>query len=192
MRGVKSFIELYKEPFDRQAKALKKAKENLKEKGIAANSKQGKELLDEEVLLVFAEWQKTADEGEKAHKTIQEREMSRFPNSKLEGYIKGEGEGLNFSNILERNMHYFEKQIVDAQSGLRGFVDHVFVDEKGYIHIEEYKSTQNFTKGFTFEKNGIRFQIPMLYPIAHITDCKHSLANLQASVYMYFGNTIQN
>lgn len=188
MRGVKSFIELFKEPFDRDAKALKKAKENLKEKGINPNSNAGKELIEDEILIVLAEWQKKTDDGEIAHKVIQEREMSRFPNSKFEGWTKGEGTSdvdAKIINHLQRDIHYFEKEIIDSQLNIRGFSDHVFVDKKGYIHIEDYKSTQNFTRGFTFEKNNIRFQIPMLYPIANITDCKYSLAALQCSVYMY-------
>ena len=46
--GVKNFISQYKEPFDREAKATKKAKANLKDRGEKSN----KETLAEEIDLV--------------------------------------------------------------------------------------------------------------------------------------------
>lgn len=187
-KGVKSFISRYKKPFDADAVALNVAKKRLRERGIITSSRTGAGLIEEEKLVVLAEWQKTADNGSAAHEEIQAREMRENPNSVFGGYQKlAEGQILleKEVNLVERDFHYFEKQIVLNDIFLIGYIDHLYIDKKGYIHITDYKTHEKFTVGYTFIKNNIKFIENYYAPVKHLIDDKFTDANLQLSFYMY-------
>lgn len=187
-KGVKKFITHFKEPFDAETVSFNVAKKRLREKGISTASKLGQERIKEEQTVVLAEWQKSADDGTAAHELVQNREMELHPNSIMGGWVPTE-EGVLFNaeeiNHTDRDINYFEKHVVDNDLMIRGFIDKCYVDKKGYIHITDYKTFKVMTRGYTFEKNGIRFQKLFFAPIAHVVDCKFSEANLQCSIYMY-------
>lgn len=187
-KGVKSFYSQYKKPFDSDAIALNVAKKRLREKGISTSSRSAQVAIEEEKLAVLAEWKQTGINGNIAHEFIQHRQMKLHPNSEFGGYVKLE-EGQELSEIetnkVRRNIHYYEKQVVDNDAKIIGYIDHLYVDEKGYIHVEDYKTHKDLTIGYTYEKNGIRFIENYYPPVSHLVDCKFTDANLQLSFYMY-------
>ena len=185
--GVKNFISQYKEPFDREAKATKKAKANLKDRGEKSN----KETLAEEIDLVLAEWDEKTKKGENAHVVIHNRELKKIPNAIYTTYVKHEGGDGEMDAQLESNLlrgiTYFEKKIVSNHHHLIGYADKVEVTKDGYINIEDYKTFDVLyrTGSFTID-NG--FKVPSKYffsPINHIEDCNYNEACLQLSLYMY-------
>lgn len=187
-QGVKSFISQYKKPFDSDAIALAMAKKRLRERGISTSSRSSSEAIQEEKLAVLAEWKQIADNGSIAHEEIQNREMEKNENSIFEGYQKLEKDQIlseKTVNHVDRNMHYYEKQVVLNDIFILGYIDHLYIDEKGYIHIEDYKTFEKFTIGYTFIKNNIKFIENYFNPVKHLVDCKFTDANLQLSFYMY-------
>lgn len=185
--GVKEFISQYKEPFDREAKATKKAKANLKDRGEKATG----EALIEEIDLVLAEWDEKTQLGENAHVTIHEREIKKIPNAIYKQYVKheesdGEMDAQLESNLIRGNT-YFEKKIVSNHHHLIGRADKVEVTKDGFINIEDYKTFDTLyrTGSFTLE-NGFKVQSKYFFPpINHIEDCNYNQACLQLSIYMY-------
>ena len=187
-RGAKRIIELYKEPFDREGRAIKLAKKRLREQGVSTNTKKAQELIEEEKLKVLQEWRDKADNGKKAHDFIQQRELKKYPNSHIGNYEKFEGEG-DYKPLfveLEREKHYYEKYIYNDDYEIIGYIDHLYIDKKGYIHIEDWKTHSNFTRGYTYEApNGFRIKNYYYQPISNLIDCKFTDAQLQCSLYMY-------
>ena len=185
--GVKKFISKYKEPFDREAKATKKAKANIKDKGEKAT----KELIIEEIELVLAKWDDKTQKGTDAHTTIHARELEKNPNAIYTEYVKheetdGEMDAQLESNIIRGNT-YFEKKIVSNHHHLIGYADKVEVTKDGYINIEDYKTFDVLyrTGSFTVD-NGFKVASKYFFsPINHIEDCNYNETCLQLSLYMY-------
>lgn len=188
-QGVKEFIASFREPFDRDAKALKKAKERMKEKGVSYSSKAGKELLLEEVELVLAEWEQKAQWGTLAHDTLQDRLLKKHPDTIKEEYKKVDS-GISHETVLDvnnlkPNTRYLEKLLVDPLNHLIGRVDELYIDKKWNIHVTEYKSSNNLNRGFTYMTPRGPFIVNYFHPVSHLVDCNFTNANLQASMYMY-------
>ena len=188
-KGIKDIISLYSKPFNRELKATNVAKQRLKEMGTSYSTKAGKVLLDIEKDKVILEWDKKISFGEIAHEAVRKRNMDLYPNHIFEGY-KNNNEGFkDFDsskiNKIEREIHYYEKHIVNNDLKSSGYIDDLFVDKKGYIHINEMKTYSKLVRGYSFEKNGLRFTENCYSPISHLIDCNFTDANLQASFYMY-------
>ena len=185
-RGIKDFISDYKEPFDRIKQATKKAKAALKDRGEKATQK----LIEEEMAVIIAEWDRKTQYGEEAHKALNEQELRDNPNAILHEYIKYTGEGEMNSleeNKLEKGITYLEKKIVSNHHHLIGYADKVEVTKDGFINITDHKTHDKIyrTSGFTID-NGFKVP-PKLYfpPVNHLHACNFVDAALQLSFYMY-------
>lgn len=186
--GVKDFIAQYKEPFDREAKAKRIARERLRNKGIVRATK---DQIEDEIEEVLEEWVTKANWGINAHKELQEKGLIQYPDAIIEEYKEGKvnndtpSEAILQINSLKRNQRYYEKFIYDPINKLVAYVDEVFVDKKGYIHVVEYKTTNNLNKNYTFLTPKGPIISKYFKPIENIIDCNFSQAALQASMYMY-------
>ena len=187
-QGIKEFISVYKEPFNREIKAKRVARERLRTKGV---DRPTKSQLEDEIEEVLDEWDLKADWGINAHKKLQEEGLIKYPNAIIEEYSKDRvskdtipKEALKI-NLLKKNQRYYEKFIYDPINELIGYVDEVFVDKKGYINIVEYKTTNNLNKNYTFLTPKGPIINKYFKPIDNIIDCNFSQASLQSSMYMY-------
>lgn len=190
--GVNELISLYKKEFDQNKKATDLAKRRVREQGFSLSGKLGNSRIEDEKKLVIKEWDKKRDNSKKVHRTIQERESKLNKGSIIGEYKKIEdGEIPIFPNIeLDRNIHYYEKFLYNEKYKIIGYADHLYIDSKGYINIEDYKCNQTFTTNFTFEKNGLRFIEKFKQPINNLIDSKLVYAQLQSSLYMYLAWTL--
>ena len=84
--GVKDFIAQYKEPFDREAKAKRIARERLRNKGIVRATK---DQIEDEIEEVLEEWVTKANWGINAHKELQEKGLIQYPDAIIEEYKEG-------------------------------------------------------------------------------------------------------
>ncbi len=183
--GVKKLIQSYKKPFNREVAALKKAKARLREEGKKATEK----LVEEEKQLVLAEWDRKTQFGTEAHEKVISRRVKRYPTSIVGKYVKFEGEDelpAEEINKLEVNTRYYEKLLVDNQNHIIGYADEVFVDERGYINIQDFKSHDEIRRTYTAKgTNGFIIVDNFYYPIKDLVDCNFNECALQASIYMY-------
>lgn len=182
-KGIKDFINEFREPFDPKSKSLKLAKERLKEKGEKATE----ENIKIEVALIKEEWDNKQKRGTKLHKEIQ-NQKAKIKNTIVEGrevIIKGSTPDPS-TNLLSNGFTYIEKKIVSAKYGLVGYADEVKV-VKNFIHIEDIKTTEKIYRSSAIKlKNG--FTVPPTYffpPIDKIQDSNFYEAALQVSLYMY-------
>lgn len=185
-KGVKSLISQYKKPFNKEKKALAKAKARLKEEGRKATSS----AVEEEKLVVLSEWHNKTLQGEEAHKVIIERRFNKYPDSIVGEYTKREDTDAILDaitiNKLEIGSRYFEKLIVDNQNKVIGYADQVYVDNKGYIHIEDFKTHNEIRRTFTARGyNGFVVIENYFHPISDLVVCNYNDCALQASFYMY-------
>lgn len=183
--GVTTLIQQYKKAFNRNVRAIKKAKARLREEGKKATEK----LVEEEKLLILAEWDLKAQQGKDAHTTIINRRVKKYPTSHVGVYKKAEGEDklpADEINKLEIGKRYYEKMIVDNQNMIIGYADEVEVDEKGYINIQDFKSYKEIRRTYTARAdNGFTIVDNFFYPISNLIDCNFIECALQASFYMY-------
>lgn len=183
--GVKSLIQQYKKPFNRQIKAQKKAKQRLREQGKKATDK----AVEEEKLLILAEWDLRAKQGTEAHDNVISRRVKKYPASVVGSYKKIESEEklpAEEINKLEIGKRYYEKMIVDNQNMIIGYADEVIVDEKGYINIQDFKSHREIRRTYTAKAdNGFTIVDKFFHPIGNLVDCNFIECALQASFYMY-------
>ena len=77
-QGIKEFISVYKEPFNREVKAKRVARERLRTKGV---DRPTKSQLEDEIEEVLDEWELKADWGINAHKKLQEEGLIKYPNA---------------------------------------------------------------------------------------------------------------
>lgn len=188
-KGVKQFLDSYHAPFEKQKKAVKKAKVDLKERGETANKK----AIEEETALIIAEWEEKQKMGEDAHVFIHQRDVKKYENIEI-GEYKRYSEEINGGDLdaqeesnLEIGKVYFEKKIVSNHHHLIGYADKVEVTKDGWINIEDYKTWDKVYRSSSFiVENGFKVPPKLFYPpIAHIHDCNLQYATLQLSLYMY-------
>lgn len=183
--GVKKLISLYKKEFNREVKALKKAKANLRAQGKKASEA----LVSEEKELVLAEWSLKAKQGTEAHEKIVSERIIKYPGSVVGSYKKVEGEEIipaEEINKLEIGKRYYEKMVVDNQNMILGYADEVNVDSKGYINIEDFKTFKDLKRTYTARAdNGFTIVDNFFYPVNNLIDCNFIECALQASFYMY-------
>lgn len=183
--GVKSLISEFKEPFDRIGKATKKAKKIISDRGDKAT----KELLEEEVNLILAEWDRKRKRGEDYQKKLCEKELKINKNAILEEYEKhDDSKEIDHKRIskVENNKTYLEKKLVSNKYKIIGYADRIDV-KKGVINIIDNKVVEKIyrSSGFTLD-NGFRMPpTKMLSPIDHLDDCNYNDFVLQLSLYMY-------
>lgn len=181
--GIKDFINEFKDEFDSDAKATRKAKSNLKSKGDKAT----KEAVEEEKIEVLNEWNEKRLVGERIHKELQDKNALN-PNTISEEYIKYQGTDLidTSCNTLKNNTTYLEKKIVSNHHLLIGYSDKVVV-KNSFINIEDHKVIDKiYTSSSFFTDTG--FKIPATYmypPIDNLQDCNFYHIALQLSFYMY-------
>lgn len=180
--SVTNFVASFGEEFNREEKALKKAKQKIKEAGL----KQNPELIEEHKIVILEEWDRKRELGKKIHLDLQTKEL-RKPNAIFEGRQEiTEGEIPQEASSLKNNTIYLEKKCIDFNNKLIGFSDKVEIINN-YIHLTEYKTWDNLytTSGYIAE-NG--FKVPtkyMLHPLEGTEDCNFNHVELQASLYMY-------
>lgn len=182
--GVKALISEFKEPFDKIGKATKKAKKNLSDRGEKAS----KEILEEEINLILAEWDRKRDRGEKVQKDLCVKELKTNKNAILEKYEKHDNISIIDKSIskVENNTVYLEKKLISNKYKLIGYSDKIEV-KRGTIYITDNKVVEKIyrSSGFTLD-NG--FKVPptkMLAPLDHLDDCNYIDFVLQLSLYMY-------
>lgn len=182
-RAVKEFIDSYAKPFDKDKRSRYIARKRLRDRGERTT----RELVNEEIKVVLEEWQQKAKIGEEIHNRIQEREMKKIPLSIKEEYIPGDTQLNDIEvNKLEIGKTYFEKRILSNLYNLSGRADKVYIDNKGYIHIEEYKTWETININYTaIADNGFIIKDYFLHPLGDYLDSNFSKACLQASIYMY-------
>lgn len=190
-QGVKYLISKYREPFDSLNAATKKAKERMKLRGISSSTKEGKIQLQEEIILVQEEWKKKEEYGANAHSKLQHDLKIKYPDTITNSYTKTNFDEISKEDILlinkvKLNTRYTEKHIIDFHNKLSMYIDELHIDDKGYIHITEYKSSKNLNRTYTYKYPLGTITNYYSNPISHIIDCNFSHATLQASMYMYF------
>lgn len=183
-KGIKDFISDFKEPFDKNAVSLKKAKERVRERGDKATS----EAVKEEQQVVLAEWKQAQDRGIRLHKQIQDRKIAS-KKCVVEGWVKHDAKGStsdNFTNHLNNNTNYIEKKITSEKYKLIGYADDVVV-ENNFITIEDTKTTKTIYKTSAIKlRTGMT--LPPTYfnhPIGKLQACNYNEIALQTSLYMY-------
>lgn len=182
-KGIKDFIEEFKEPFDKNAKSLKLAKERVKERGDIATIVAVKE----EQKIILAEWKKAQERGSKLHKQIQDKK-TKVKKCIVEGWEspKSGSKPDPSTNILKNNTNYIEKKIISEKYQLIGYADDVEV-KNNYINIEDAKTSPYINRTSAIKlKNG--FIVPPKYfyaPLDKLQDCNFNEAALQMSLYMY-------
>lgn len=182
-KGIKNFISEFKEPFDAKTKAIKLAKERLKEKGEKATQ----QAVEEEVAIIRAEWKEAENRGIKLHKQIQDK-RTKIKTCVIEGHSGKKSNDIPdpSSNKLKNNTTYIEKSIVSDKYKLIGYADEVNV-VNNYINIEDTKTTKVIYNTSAIKlKNG--FTVPPTYffaPINKLQDCNKNETALQVSLYMY-------
>lgn len=183
--GVKSLILKYKKPFNKDVKAQAKAKSRLREEGKSINAK----AVETEKLVVLSEWDLKTKQGEQAHEEIVRRKLKKFPKAIVGKYKKHESSNplpAESINKLDLNSRYYEKLVVDNQNMIIGYVDEVFVDEKGYINIQDVKSHNEIRRTYTAKaSNGFTIVENFYYPVTNLIDCNFIECALQVSFYMY-------
>ncbi len=184
-KGVKDFINEFREPFNKNAKSLKEAKKRLKDNGEIAT----REAIQNEAKIVLAEWKKSQDRGSKLHKEIQDKK-TKIKKCIVEGWASFKKESSQepdpLTNILKNNTSYIEKRIVSNKYKLIGYADSVEV-KNNFITIEDIKTCKTI-----YRSSGIKtktgYLVPPTYfypPIAKLQDCNFIEAALQMSLYMY-------
>lgn len=182
-QGIKEFIKEFKEPFDRNAISLKKAKERLRDRGEKAIEIAVKE----EAAIIREEWDKLIKRGEMLHKQVQEKK-AKIKSCIVEGWEKSSkkvGTPDPSTNNLKNNTKYIEKRIVSEKYKLIGYADDVEVI-KNFINIEDTKTGEIYKTSAIKLKTG--FVLPPTYffsPINNLQDCNYNEAALQMSLYMY-------
>ena len=183
--GVKTIISKYKKPFNSALKAKNKAKSRLREEGKKVTDK----AVEEEQQIVLAEWALRAQMGTEAHTTIVKERLKKFPDAIVGTYEKAEDDVLldaELINKLERNTTYYEKQIVDNQNMIIGYIDEVVVDELGYIHIQDFKTHKEIRRSYTARAtNGFTIVENFYQPVQNLIDCNFIECALQVSFYLY-------
>lgn len=181
--GIKDFIKEFKEPFDANASALKKAKERLRERGERATEA----AVREEAKIIREEWEELNKKGIKIHKQVQDKK-AKIKNCIVEGWAKADKKGTpsSSSNKLENNTNYIEKRVVSEKYGLVGYADDVEV-KNNFINIEDTKTVKAIYKTSAIKlKNGMTLPPTYFYaPINKLQDCNFNEAALQMSLYMY-------
>lgn len=185
--GVKELISELKKPFDRLGKATTKAKANLKERG---ESLRDKELLQEEIDLILAEWDRKRDMGIKVHGQLCAKELKENSKSIFEGYkssvFSSSEPILKVESKLENNTTYLEKKLISNKYKIVGFADKIDV-YRSTINITDNKTTDRIYRSSSY-KNDKGFHIKgasMSEPISHLDECNYIEAVLQLSLYMY-------
>lgn len=187
MQAVKSLISKYKKPFNREKRALAKAKKNLRERGDKAT----KAAVEDEVKLVLEEWETRTTFGEEAHTQIRKQTLAKYPEAIYEplDFLSSDLEDTFIpeeTNNLQLNTLYLEKRLVSNLYKIVGYADELHVDAKGYIHITEIKSFRTLRRTYTAKAdNGFLIIDNFFHPINHLIDCNYIETALQASFYMY-------
>lgn len=179
---IKEFVQSFKEPFNREVAALKKAKKNLRSRQEPISKKEGN--LEREVEAVKQEWDNRRVWGEVAHKLVQD-ELLKNENFIFEGWKEKTSDEYEIIP-LEIGKTYIEKTVIDPLNMLWGYADKVEVDKKGYIHITDFKTFKELRRDYTGKQENGMFYIKNFFsPIEGIVDCNFNEAALQASLYMY-------
>lgn len=185
--GVKELISELKKPFDRLGKATSKAKANIKERG---ESIRDKDLVQEEVELILAEWDRKRDRGIAVHEQLCDKELKENKKAKFEGYkvslFDSKEPVEKIQAKLENNTTYLEKMLVSNKYKVLGFADKIDI-YRSTINITDNKTTDKIYRSSSF-KSDKGFQVAgakMSEPISHLDDCNYIDAVLQLSLYMY-------
>jgi len=182
-KGIKDFIDEFREPFDKNVASLKAAKKRLKDRGEPAVAMAVKE----EQKVVLSEWKKAQERGTKLHKEIQDRK-TKIKKCVVEGWKKHDKDTPSnpSTNILKNNTTYIEKKVVSDKYKLVGYVDDIEV-KNNFINIEDTKTTKTI-----YRTSGIKtrtgYLVPPTFfdpPISKLQDCNFNEAALQMSLYMY-------
>jgi len=183
MVGVKDFILEFKTPFDRTAKAKKKATSIIKDRG----EKPTKELLEEEISNVLAEWEHKRQRGERFQQKLCEKEANT-PNVIIGEYTKLEEiESIDNSICkLENNKTYLEKLLFSKKHKIIGYADRIDVS-RGTINITDNKVVSKIYRSGSFKtKDGFKIQgVKMQAPLENLDETNYNDFCLQLSLYMY-------
>ena len=183
-KGIKDFISEFKEPFDTDSNAVKKAKERIRERGDRATIEE----IKKEVQVIKKEWKELSERGIRLHKQIQDKKV-KIKNCIVEGREADfkKRKPLDPSlNKLKNNTNYIEKLVFSEKYKLVGYSDDVEV-VKNFINIEDAKTIKNIYYTSVIKlKNGMVLSPTYFFPpINKLQDCNFNEIALQMSLYMY-------
>lgn len=186
MIGVKKFIEEFKTPFNREAKALAKAKRILSKE----YTKPTKEQIEEEKLKILGEWERKTDRGVDYQQKLCVKESKNNPNVVLETRFKNEEliDIQDFKSVckLENGKTYLEKFLCSKKYGILGYADKIAV-KRSAIDITDNKVVDKIYRTGNFKtSNGFKVEGEKMFPpLNHLYQCNYNDFVLQLSLLMY-------